>query len=71
MTTQAAKSPFATSHDAQRFANKHELMPHQEIADRWYEMSGQRLSRGMIYVICRNAEEKIREALEDMRCDVE
>lgn len=56
-------SPFGDCHAAQRFAVEHNLMPHQQIADRWYEMSGQRISRAMVFLVLRQAEEKIAKAL--------
>lgn len=56
-------SVFSSSDEARRFAEKHELMPFQEVADRWFEMSGERLSRSRICQLTRIAEAKIAEAL--------
>lgn len=64
-------SPFLSMHEAQRFADRHDLMPYVEIAQRWYEISGQRISRGMVHVVLWQAEDKLAKALRDYQADLQ
>lgn len=64
-------SPFGSTAASRAFAERHDLMPHEEIADRWFQMSGQRITRGMVFLILRQAEDKLAARLREFADDLQ
>lgn len=64
-------SPFGSAAASRVFAERHGLMPHEEIADRWFQMSGQRITRGMVFLILRQAEDKLAARLREFADDLQ
>lgn len=68
MTKNLPKSPFPPR-EAQKFAEDHGLMSHDDIAREWNQLSGENIGRGRVFQILRQAEAKLARGLREFQAD--